>query len=441
MKKKGLRFVVIGGGLAGLTAALEAASRLDVKEVMLLEKNYIGGNSMRATSGINGLGNSLNHDLFISDVERSSRLDYSHELVETLVAKSNEALDWLRNKGIVLESPRLLGGHQCPRSHRVLDKTSGQPLHIGSTIMLQLKKLCLETDRITLYESSKVTGLVKKNGSVVGVQYNDRDGKKREVMCDRIILATGGYSSNRDLVSKVNTDYLYLGTTNGAFAQGDGLFLGSGAGGKLIGMNHIQLHPTGFVDPKNPDKTEQILAPEIFRSLGGILVDRSGSRFTNEMGKRSDIVKDIFQHGDLSSALMKGRPMVFLIVDENIVQIFGKGMFNFYLKQGLFRKCETVNILSEQIRNESLTGNLLYETCHAKLEAPFYLATVSPVIHYTMGGLSINREAQVLDGENRPIPNLYAAGEVTGGIHGENRLAGNSLLECIVFGRISAASI
>jgi succinate dehydrogenase/fumarate reductase flavoprotein subunit len=436
--------VVVGGGLAGLTAALEASQSSQVKQVLLLEKERIGGNSMRATSGINGLSRLPDSrdgpDQFARDIAESSRGsrgddngDYCPELIETLVKASPQALDWLEAQGIRLDRPRLLGGHTEPRTHRVIDPVTSRPLHVGSTLVRQLKERCLQQSKISLCESCRVTGLLWNRGRVTGVAYQHRGETVRQP-ANRVILTTGGFSSNLvDYIGDSHPEYRSLGTTNGRFAQGDGLKLATSLGAATVGMSHVQLHPTGLVNPKQMDQGEQVLGPEILRSLGGVLVNQQGSRFTDELGRRDQVVSDIFHHGN--QALKRGKPIAYLIVNGKIAETFGMDLFEFYLKQGLFRKCDSIQALAQAIGDGGLAGNLV-NSLHQRLEPPFYLAMVSPVIHYTMGGLKINKRAQVLDSRDRPIEGLYAAGEVTGGIHGRNRLAGNSLLECVVFGRI-----
>lgn len=427
--------IVVGGGLAGLVVCLQATQSVKTTKVTLIDKAKLGGNSIRATSGINCLNQKTERpDNFIADIQKSSQSDYQLELIETLVNQSQDALKWLKQQGICFGHPQLLGGHTQARCLRTLDSQTRLPIHVGSTLVGQLSQKCRQNSRITILEQCRVINLISHLGRVIGVKLQFQN-QLTELIGDRVVLTTGGYSYN---LSNFNSDPIYqnLGTTNGSFAQGDGIKMATKIGSATIGMNHIQLHPTGLIDPNDPLKREQILAPEILRAMGGLLINQQGLRFTNELAQRNQIVQDIFNSADME--LRSGQPIVYLVINQTIVDQFGTKLFQFYLKPNLFIRCPDFQALADQINNPSAVGNLIFEL-HSKLRPPFYVAMVSPVIHYTMGGLKINRYAQVLDRSDQPIPGLFAVGEVTGGIHGHNRLAGNSLLECLVFGRIAGS--
>lgn len=194
----------------------------------------------------------------------------------------------------------------------------------------------------------------------------------------------------------------------------------------------------------------QILAPEKLRGLGGILVSSSGKRFVNELDTRDVVTKAILSQNDSN---------IFLVMDHGIPERFGAAM-NFYVSKGLVKMVEGLEGLSQAIHadketikqtlddiNNAADGNAVEDTFpkrpfyHKFDMEVFFYARVWPSVHYTMGGLKIDSSSRVLTSNcSQPIQGLFAAGEVTGGVHGKNRLGGNSLLECIVFGRIAGTA-
>jgi succinate dehydrogenase/fumarate reductase flavoprotein subunit len=215
-------------------------------------------------------------------------------------------------------------------------------------------------------------------------------------------------------------------------------------------MDQIQVHPTGFLDRADRSNKFKILAPEALRGSGGILLNEQGRRFIDELTTRDKVTAAIFAQPGAQA---------FLLLDKFAAELFGLGSVQFYLKRGLASKCDSVDEIAKFISSadsgslaESLKNTIedYRESCSSGsdsfgkksfpskfIEPEFYVMEVVPVVHYCMGGLKIDKSAQVIDQDGRPVPGIFAAGEVTGGVHGVNRLAGNSLLECVVFGRIA----
>jgi succinate dehydrogenase/fumarate reductase flavoprotein subunit len=228
----------------------------------------------------------------------------------------------------------------------------------------------------------------------------------------------------------------------------------------------VQPDPTGFLDPKDPSNPTKYLAPEAIRGSGGVLVNSEGKRFINELDLRSVVTAGIQQNCSpyKSADGYEGPPFAWCILSQEAQEIFGKPVLSFYKdKLGLFEDCDDIKAVAELIgcKTDTLVVTLQeYEeaakfgTCKLTHKDVFpsplgpnskslVVARVTPSIHYTMGGLNINPAGEVQEriesvvGSHRRIRGLFAAGEVTGGVHGENRLGGNSLLECVVFGRIA----
>jgi len=276
-----------------------------------------------------------------------------------------------------------------------------------------------------------------------------------------VILASGGFANDREgedaLLKEFAPDSIIYPTTNGPFAKGSGIKMARAIGARLIDMDQVQLHPTGFVDPKNPTAYTKFLAAEALRGMGAILLNQEGKRFGNELGTRDYMTDQILKRCKFNETA--NAHTAYLIMNDEAVEQFGWPAFNFYWKvKGFFQKVENVDELSKITGIQASNVRQAFADYSAassakrdefgktvfpvqfKPEEALYFSTITPSIHYTMGGLEIDAEARVLRENGDPIPGLYAAGEVTGGVHGDNRLGGNSLLECVVFGRVAATN-
>jgi len=282
-----------------------------------------------------------------------------------------------------------------------------------------------------------------------------------------VILATGGFSADRDNETSLLTEYapdlLTLPTTNGKFASGEGVKMARAMGAGVVGMQYVQVHPTAFIDPKDPTSMVKFLAAEALRGKGAILINENGIRFGNELGRRDTLTAAINKNCAPNPA-MNNWHTAYMVMNEKSAEGFGLPAFNFYHKiKKFFTKVDNMqqlaehvgctlekleatftsyNALAEQYAQGSRTmkdafGKTVFPVSF-NTDEPFYVATITPAIHYTMGGLKIDRQCFVFsEFMDRPFKGLLAAGESTGGVHGRNRLGGNSLLECVVFGRIA----
>jgi len=308
---------------------------------------------------------------------------------------------------------------------------------------------------ISIFTNSRVTKILKNpDGSIKGVQVNDTLDFEGEA----VILATGGYGRDEGLLGEFSPQYKTLPSTNGNWTTGDGVYLAREISAELVGMEYVQVHPTGIIDPKAPYLRNKFLAAEAIRAGGAILVNQKGHRFVNELGLRDHVTAAIFEHcTELPES--NGQIFSYMVLNENVIQAFGEQIMSFYQHKGFLRKFENAKALCNEfdIPYENLENTIQsYNAASAAgidefgktrfpsefdLEKEIYSFLITPSIHYTMGGVKIDSSARVFDVHGKIIPGLYAAGEVTGGVHGKNRLAGNSLLECVVFGRTAAASV
>ncbi|KAJ6484637.1 Flavocytochrome c [Mycena sanguinolenta] len=448
--------IVVGGGLAGLSAAHTVLERGG--SVLLLEKKpSLGGNSVKASSGINGAGTEAQRtsgiedsvDAFYADTAASAGPDLTRpELITALTANSASAIAWLTDSfNVDLSVVSRLGGHTNPRTHR--DKSGAPGWAITSALIKKLTALADESDaRVEIVKNARVVRLSEEKDTVVGVEY-EVGGSRIEVK-GNVLLATGGYAADTSpagLLARYRPDLLPLATTNGDHATGDGLQLavGLGASAAVCDLAQVQVHPTGFVDPAHPDAKTKFLAAEALRGAGGLLLDARGARFVREVERR-DVVTEAMQ-----SVEGAGRGPVRLVLGERAVEEVKKHC-DFYVSKNLMKRYPDAaafaedtgipldNILSTFAsygKDDDAFGTVATTKSYTPTE-PLCVAIITPVVHYTMGGLAVDPSARVLSSITRtPIPGLWAAGEVIGGVHGRNRLAGSSLLEAVVFGRVA----
>jgi len=452
--------IVVGSGLAGLSAALECYNQN--ASVLLIEKeSYMGGNSMKATSGINLLFTMAQYEnnvhdskeSFISDTMISSKNLSIPKLVDLLAQGAIESIEFLEKYGLELNSLSILGGHSFARTHRPKDKP------VGATMTSILSKYILQSTKIEVRLNTTAVELIKDEDEIIrGIKImKDKDPNTlTEIKAKAIILATGGFGhdfSENSLIKEFNPELLDFPTTNGPQAEGLGLKMARKIGAGLLHMEHIQLHPTGFVDPNDRFSKKKFLAPELMRGIGGILLNDKGERFCNELGTRDYVTEKILEKGDKT----ENQTEVFLVIPEEGRVEYGKN-FDFYVYKGflsLYKNWEDLgnsllinidgikNTLEKYEMAQKNGKDEFGKTIFSKgfhFEKGVYVGKVTPSIHYTMGGLKMNERGSITKENGEIIPRLYGAGEVTGGVHGGNRLGGNSLLECVVFGRIAAKS-
>lgn len=459
--------LVVGSGLAGLAAALNILDRGGT--VVILEKEHLlGGNSNKASSGINGCcpqNDTYNDSLdsFRNDTIRSAGDVADHDLINTLVTNSEKAVVWLKERANVdLSLLAQLGGHSHKRTHR---PSNGMA---GAEIIYQMQKAVRAYEKsghARIIIDTKVTELVTEGGRVVGVSCESTlDGTVDEIRAENVILATGGFASDRSQGSYLDQnrpELMSFPATAGAFSTGDGITLATNLGAVTRDMDKVQIHPTGWVDPEDPNNPTKILAAELMRGVGGILINDKGERFCNELGTRAYVTDQMLKHNQQYSSSGKwdveDDVPTFNLVLASAAAADGSKHVDLYSHKGLLTKVEGLEALAKKMKTDKATLKktlVAYQNAAAKgvdefgkvvfrglpksdLETEtFYVGRVSPVLHYCMGGIKIDSEGNVLKEDGTTIEGLHAAGEVTGGVHGSNRLGGNSLLECTVFGTI-----
>jgi flavocytochrome c len=452
------RVIVVGSGLAGLSAAHAALER--GAPVHLLDRApKPGGNSIKASSGINGAGTAAqaaagiddSPDAFAADTTKSAGERYRAPaqivdrtaLISKLTAESASAVSWLVDDiGVDLSVVAVLGGHSVPRTHR-----GGGKLPPGAAIVMGLLNKLKENPNFTLSSGAEVTDLVVEAGAVKGVKYTQA-GEAAE-LDGAVVFAAGGFAGDRALLARHRPDLAGMPSTNDERPGAHALLANLGV--PLLDMDSVQVHPTGFVDPANVTAPIKFLAGEMLRGEGGILLGPDGKRFVNELGTRAKVSGAIMAR-DPDAADDGTKQWATTIVLDPGASEAAKSHIGFYAFKGLLRKVRTAE-LDPGVRAsvdeyagvvQSGAADPFGRKNHGRWslapgeDAEVYIGQVTPVTHFTMGGAAIDTSAHVLreeGGSMAPVPGIWAAGEITGGVHGDNRLGGSSLLECVVFGR------
>ena len=479
--------VIVGAGGAGMTAAITAAEA--GRSVVIVESQaMVGGNSVRATGGMNAAdtpNQDENEFTEAAGVEKTLQTAASewadHEvitalaatvaeqwaeyqanpvgyfdsaelmeldtligghgindpaLVETLCTNSADAIAWLGEQGIELTSVGAAGGASVKRIHRPLDD-EGLVISVGSYIIPRLQSKCEELGVEILLNTTANKILTDADGAAVGIEATDKDGATVTVNAKAVVLASGGFGANLDMVTEYKPELEGFMTTNAAGAQGQGIDMAVAIGAGTVDMDQIQIHPTVEYNSSH-------LITEGLRGDGAILVNTEGKRFIDEVATR-DVVSaaEIAQPGSFS----------WLIIDQDMVDV--SSVIQGYIENGYTFSGETYEELAEAIEldpavfaetmnnwNAAVAAGVDEEFGRTSFvdpldTAPFYAIKVTAGIHHTMGGLTINPQTQVLTGDGTVIDGLYAAGEVTGGVHGGNRLGGTAVADFVVFGRIA----
>ena len=478
--------VIVGAGGAGMTSALTAAEK-GAKVIIVESQAAVGGNSVRATGGMNagdtpyqdkaefaqaaGVEKTLasvestyaDHAVIneLADAVEAQWAAYQQnaegyfdtvelmqldtiiggkginnpELVKVLAENSAEGVEWLRNYNINLENTGAFGGASVNRIH--WPKVDGKKVSVGSYMIPLLEDACEANENITILFETTANEIIMVNGAAKGVKATGKTGNTVTVNADAVVIAAGGFGANLDMVASYKPELKGFMTTNAAGLQGQGIAMAQAVGAAVVDMEQIQIHPTVQADTA-------ALITEGLRGDGAILVNAEGKRFIDEVGTR-DVVSaaEIAQTGSYS----------WLIVDDAMLQ--ASATIQGYVKKGFVFSGATYEELAAATgmpadafaatmnawngyvaaKNDPDFGRVSF--ANPLDTAPFYAIKVTAGIHHTMGGVAINTETQVLTAEGTVIPGLFAAGEVTGGVHGANRLGGNAVSDFVVFGRIA----
>ncbi len=430
--------VIIGSGGAGLTAAIQA-HELGLNPVILEKMSKIGGNTTRASSGMNAAETNvqLHHHIvdsfgdFYGETLKGGGGMNNQSLLKFFTEHSALAIDWLADHGIKLDDLTITGGMSVMRTHR---PSSMAP--IGGFLVTELLKQ-VAADQLPLFTDVKVDELVVEAGKISGVKATTPDGAVT-ITAGAVLLATGGFGANKTLLGQYRDDLKNYQTTNQPGATGDGILLAQAIGAKLVDMDQVQVHPT-----VQQDTDHAYLIGEAVRGEGAILVDNQGARFVNELDTRKNVTAAIDQLGGTGAYLIfdrgiRDRVKAVEFYDHIGLVKTGTDLETLATATGLDAATlkQTVADWNQAVANHNDAAFNRTTGMDRDIAAgPFYSIHIAPAVHYTMGGIAINPATQVLNQDERPIAGLFAAGEVVGGLHGNNRIGGNSIAETVIFGR------
>jgi flavocytochrome c len=467
--------VVIGAGLSGLVCAVRVAERGG--RVLLLEKEaFFGGNSAWASSGVNAVtvedagvvfddkaapGERDTVERYRRDTLKSGGVNES-ALIDVLTGQSGDALRWLRAHGAALPLRGRLGGHSAERTYRPVAGMAGTELirQLGRLVEGKAADSAAVASRIDIRKKARAVEIVTRNGAIEALVYEDggNGGARVRVVARNIVIATGGYAAARgagSLLAENRPDLLHLGTTNGRWATGDGIVLARAAGADVINLHDVQVHPTAFVrkiraesaaplDAESAAATEEgekprTLCAEILRGVGGVLLDQNGKQFVDALETRKFIVENMMNHTARlrENAAHASRPVR---ADEFVLLLGASASratshVSLYEQKSLLQPQATLADVARWMQvDEATLRQSLVSAPALVADAPYHVGLVGPALHYTMGGIRIDTSGRVLQPSGEVLRGLWSVGEASGGIHGQNRLGGNALTECVVFG-------
>lgn len=442
--------VVIGAGGAGLTAAV-SAKEAGAKKVVVLEKMmFAGGNTIRAGGGFNA---AIKADYEKAGIKDSPKLHAEQTLaagdgrgdpvlVNQLTEKAPESVQWLKDHGVKFQDHiyQIYGG---------LYKRARNPLGPrGGAYIKALLEVCKKED-IPIMFNTRVVEIIREgnlSGRVLGVKVELKGKTMYICATNAVVAAAGGFAASDRLTGISDPRMEKLGTTNHPGATGDVLTNLVDIGAGTRGLDYIQCIPGGVPGEKYP--------PNLFTHVDRFLfINLNGQRFIKEDARR-DVLRD--------AMLDQPKAIAWTLVDADGFeqQKNSKGPENeAALKAGTLYYADTIEDLAKktglpakELKEAVDTYNKAVDTkkdpfgraetvlVNKIIKAPFYAGRVTMKRHHTMGGVIINKDAQVIDRHGNVIPGLYAAGEVTGGIHGTNRVGGNAMADIFTYGRIAGVN-
>lgn len=482
--------LVIGGGGAGLSAAVSAAQE-GVKVILLEKTGALGGNTVRAGGPYNAvdpkrqanvdsadkasmdkiqklteveaksdrhkqLQEELKKDLeaynkgekkSLFDSKALHKLqtydggDYKGKLefIEKLVDESLETSEWMASNGVKWKDDiTTVPGGLWPRAHLPQGSAGGDYIKAAESKAKELK--------VEILLNANAKELIVEGDKVIGVK-GTLDNTPLNIKAKSVVIATGGFSANVEMRKKYSPNLVEtLPTTNSPAITGDGITMAESVNANLVGMEYIQSLPLG--NPENGGLNGWVGGSGVEYYYQ---INKSGKRFMAEDGRRDVMTKALLEQEDQMSYVISAGENKVEITDK-MQTIWGDKIEDLVKEKKIF-KGDTIEDLAKQLKIDPKVLAKTHDKFNKAVQAgkdeefgrtlfgkplvtgPFYASPRVPTVHHTMGGLEINLKGQVLNKDKKPIQNLYAAGEVTGGIHGGNRLGGNALVDIHVFGR------
>ena len=381
--------VIIGSGGAGLSAAVTAHD-LGKKVIVLEKMAMVGGNTNRAAGGLNAaetkpqakLGIKDSIESHFNDTIKGGHYLNNPDLDHKLTDNAKYSVDFINDLGGDLNDVGMMAGASQKRAHR---PTGGG--FVGAEVVRTLYKASKDRN-IDIRTMADAQKLIVKDGKVVGVQFKQGKKPAQIVHAKAVVIASGGFSANQAMVAKIDPKLKGFATTNQPGATGDDF------------INELQTRDVvSAAELKQTDKVGYLF-------------------FDNSVRKSLKAIETYIKKG----LVTEGK------TPEELAQKLGINADNLKATLADYAKFQA-DKKDAQFGRADMPRPLT--------EAPYYAVMVTPAVHHTMGGLRINTEAQVLNHQGNVIPGLFAAGEVTGGVHGGNRLGGNAMADIVTFGRIA----
>jgi flavocytochrome c len=447
--------VVVGSGFGGLAAAIEAKNA--GANVVVIDKMVVhGGNSIINGGDFSAAGTKMQKEagiqdsaeLMFKDMMKAGMYINNPELARMVAEQSNAALEWCQSLGARFARVGFHGGHSVKRAHATINQSGSE---VVSKLFDKAKALGVKVELRT-----KVARFVAdKKGRIVGLEVmkgykfpDEKSGKPAFIKARRaVVLASGGFS--RDIPLRLIQDPRLtdkFDSTNQPGATGEALLAACQAGAMDVQMDWIQLGPWTSPDEKGfgnvPVFCERLVG------YGPMVDPATGKRFFKETGNRKERADAI---------ILIDHPVIIMGDSYAVPKQVFPSYLNKGLESGVIKKFNTLEELAQNYnipvdafkqeiakwngfveqKKDADFGCMIFPDAKPTVQPPFYAARLWPKVHHTMGGLVIDKNARVFGFDFKPVKGLYAAGEVTGGVHGAVRLGGVAMADCIVFGRIA----
>ncbi len=436
--------VVIGSGIAGLSAAIEAKSHYP--RVLIIEKlTTAGGNSLISDGGIAVVGSDIQRRkkiddsvaLLTQDILKAGGYQNNPKLVDTIAKHSNQAYEWTKAMGVQYQDRvDFFGGHSVKRCLTPLNKS-------GKDFIKPMVKYATNLGVEFLYNTKVLDITIQANRATEVHVESKRNNHCVIHINHRLIVAAGGFSSNQKMIEMYNSSLENLSSTNLPSAQGELLVLLEAKGAQLIGMENIQCGPWASPDEKGFG-LGPLFADYIALPYGILINPKNAQRFVNERADRKVV----------SDALIS-MPYALAITDHTMVLDSGWDIARLIQKK-VVEVADDLSIIAERYGMDSTKLKATIDTYNNHIVAkandhflkdlnavkplinpPYYTMKTVSKIHHTMGGIQINEHAQVITKDGQCFENVFAAGECTGGVHGISRLGSMAITDCLVMGRIA----
>lgn len=448
--------VIVGGGGAGLTAAVEATQA--GSSVVVVEKNgFVGGNTI--LSG--GIYNAPDPELQEPEgIEDSEELFYEQtyeagdevanpELVKVLTSQADDGLEWLKSIGMEFRDDIGQGaGSLYPRTHTAVKPN-------GTGFIDAFMENLDESGNAQILTETTAEHIIMEDGKAAGIKATNFDGSDLTINAKQgVVVTTGGFAKNPEMVVEYknaekwpNLDEKTISTNLGSIT-GDGITMSEEVGADLVDMDQMQFLYLGIPDRGPITGVLDLQAEKV------LFVNNEGERFVREDGRRDVISKAIFEQPGGTYWMVHSSDVLDFdtaktVEQEDFKKVVGEGKYGWVQADTLEELAEKMDVPYENLKKsfddynksfddkveEDEFGRTLFT--YPMKEGPYAAVPRTPALHHTMGGLKIDERAHVLDKDGNPIPGLFAAGEVTGGIHGTNRVGGNAVVDLVVFGRIA----